>query len=233
MRRIAVLLVALALGCGFDSSSGPFIIGGGGTAGTRIRFFHAVADGGNLQLLNDGLTNLSQIGFASVTPYIQTGGQSVHLTLNSTLATTPVFDSIVTLPDSSLLTIVAEGTDSTITLKFLVDGRASPDTGLVKLRVLDESPTGSPLDVYLTAPLADLNTATPLVAGFSFGAATAYSVLTSGTYQVRFTLTGTKTVVIDTGSLVLSNGDVRSVMVLDAAGGGLPLQAIVLQDAGT
>jgi len=92
MRRFAaVLTVALALGCGFDSSGGPFIIGGGGNGVTRFRFFHAVADGGNLQLLDDGLADLSEIGFASVTPYIQTNGSSVRLTLNSSLvaAATP------------------------------------------------------------------------------------------------------------------------------------------------
>jgi hypothetical protein len=124
MRRIAVLLAALALGCGYDSPGGPFIIGGGGNGVTRLRFLHAVADGANLQLLDDGQTDLGEIGFASVTPYIQTSDSSVRLTLNSSLSGT-VIDTVVTLPDSSLVTVVAEGPDSAIALRFVIDGRAS------------------------------------------------------------------------------------------------------------
>ncbi|HEV8123113.1 MAG TPA: DUF4397 domain-containing protein [Gemmatimonadales bacterium] len=233
MRRIAVLLAALALGCGYDSPGGPFIIGGGGNGVTRLRFLHAVADGANLQLLDDGQTDMGEIGFASVTPYIQTSDSSVRLTLNSSLSVTPVIDTTVTLPDSSLVTVVAEGPDSAIALRFVIDGRASPDTAIIKVRVLHEAPSGGSLDVYITAPLADLNLATPNVTGVTFGTATSYEALPSGNYQVRLTTAGTKTVVVDSGSLVLSNGDVRTIVALDAAGGGLPLGVIVVQDAGT
>ncbi|MEP7326974.1 MAG: DUF4397 domain-containing protein [Gemmatimonadota bacterium] len=233
MRRIAaVLLVALAFGCG-ESAGGPFIIGGGGTGATRIRFFHAVADGPNLQLLKDGQTDLGEIGFGSITPYVQIDQPGVQLTLQSALSVTPIADTNVTLPDTSLITVIAEGPDSAIQLRFIVDGRASIDTSLIKIRVLHEAFSGGPLDVYITAPLADLTTATPTVAGLDFGEATAYSVLLSGTYQVRLTTAGTKTVVIDSGSLPLDTADVRTIMVVEATGGGLPLGSILVRDAGT
>jgi len=101
------------------------------------------------------------------------------------------------------------------------------------VRVLHEAPTGGSLDVYVTAPLADLNLATPTVAGITFGTATSYEVLSSGNYQVRLTTAGTKTVMVDCGTLVLNGADVRTIMVVETAGGGLPLQAAIVPDAGT
>lgn len=235
MRRFAaVLIAALALGCGFDSSGGPFIISNpGGPGVTRLRFLHASPDSPNLELLTDGLSDLGEIGFKSVTPYIQPGDETVHLTLNSPLSASPLIDTIVTLPDTSLVTIIAEGPNSAIALRFLTDARASVTTAIIKLRVLHEAPTGGSLDVYVTAPLADLTTATPTVAAVTFGTGTSYQVLPSGTYQVRLTTAGTKTVVIDSGPLTLGTADVRTLVVLDADGGGLPLQSVVLADAGT
>lgn len=233
MRRFAaVLTVALALGCG-DGAGGPFTIGGGGNGVTRLRFFHASADGPTLQLLDDGQADLGEIGFTSVTPYIQTNNQSVHLTLHSNLSAIPIVDTIVVLPDTSLVTVIAEGPGSAIQIRIVTDARPSVDTSLIKIRVLHEAPTGGSLDMYLTAPLADLTSATPTVAGMTFGAGTSYQVLNSGSYQVRLTTAGTKTVVVDSGTLPLSTADVRTFVVLDATGGGLPLGSTLLSDAGT
>jgi hypothetical protein len=233
MRRLAaVLTVALALGCG-DGGGGPFIIDGGGNGVTRLRFFHASADGPTLQLLDDGQANLGEIGFTSVTPYIQTNNQSVHLTLHSNLSAVPIADTIVVLPDTSLVTVIAEGPGSAIQLRIVTDARPSVDTSLIKIRVLHEAPSGGSLDMYLTAPLADLTAATPTVTGTTFGTGTSYQVLPSGSYQVRLTTAGTKTVVVDSGTLILSGADVRTIVVVEKAGGGLPLQATIVPDAGT
>ena len=235
MRRIAAyLFVALALGCDLGGGGGPFIISNpGGPAVTRLRFFHASADAPNLQLLTDGQADLGGIGFASITPYIQTSNQDTRLTLNSSLSATPIIDTIVTLPDSSLVTVIAEGDVFTIRLRLVTDAQASVDTSIIKLRVLHEAPSGGSLDLYITAPLADLTALTPTAAALTFGTATSYQILPSGTYQVRLTTGGTKTVVVDSGSLPLSTADVRTFVVLDATGGGLPLGSVLLSDAGT
>jgi hypothetical protein len=233
MRRLsAVLVAALVLGCG-ESAGGPFIVNPGGAGPTRVRFFHASPDAPNLQLLLDGQADLGEIGFGSITPYVDVSNPSVELTLNSILLPDPIIDTTVTLADSSLYTLIAEGPDSAITLRFVIDGLGSPDTSLVKLRVFHEAPSGGSLDMYITAPFADLTSVTPTVAGLTFGSETSYRVLPSGSYQVRLTTAGTKTVVVDSGSLALSTSDVRTFVVLDAVGGGLPLGATLLRDGGT
>jgi hypothetical protein len=47
---------------------------------------------------------------------------------------------------------------------------------------------------------------------------------------VRVTSAGTKTVVIDSGTLTLSSGQVRTAIAVDAAGGGAPFDLLVLED---
>ena len=52
----------------------------------------------------------------------------------------------------------------------------------------------------------------------------------AGDYQVRATLWGTKTVVIDSGTLTLGAGQVRTAFTVNTAGGGEPFGLLVLED---
>jgi hypothetical protein len=44
------------------------------------------------------------------------------------------------------------------------------------------------------------------------------------------TPTGSKTVAIDSGALTLASGQVRTAIAVDAAGGGVPFDLLLLQD---
>jgi hypothetical protein len=63
-----------------------------------------------------------------------------------------------------------------------------------------------------------------------FGDVADYIEAPAGDYQVRVTPAGTKTVVIDSGTLALSIGQVRTAIAVDAAGGGAPFDLLVLED---
>jgi hypothetical protein len=86
------------------------------------------------------------------------------------------------------------------------------------------------VDIYVTAPGADLETTIPLLANVEFGDVADYIEAPAGDYQVRVTPAGTKTVVIDSGTLALSIGQVRTAIAVDAAGGGAPFDLLVLED---
>lgn len=234
MRRI-VLLLAVTLGLGCDGTAGgPFIISNPGTTSPlQIRLLHASPNAGALELLTAGQSKAGQIVYGDATPYVDISTSSVSLTLRFAGSGVAIIDTIVTLPDSGFLTVVADGDSSAIIIRLLTDEEPGADTTFIKLRMLDESPSLGPLDVYVTAPAVSIDSLTPTIAGISFRAATAYLVLASGTYQVRFTNASTKVVVADAGTFGVGNGDVRTVLVLDADGGGLPAQTRVVSDVGT
>jgi hypothetical protein len=92
------------------------------------------------------------------------------------------------------------------------------------------------VDIYVTAPSADLAATSPTLANIPFKAASNYLNVPAGSYRVRITPTGSKTVAIDTGTLNLAAGAIRTgVAVGDpgvntAAGGPAELGAVLLPD---
>ena len=75
------------------------------------------------------------------------------------------------------------------------DQRSRPATS--PLRLANASPTAGGIDVYLTAPGADLNTAAPFMTGMVYGTSSAFVNVPLGNYQLRLTRTGTKQVIFD------------------------------------
>ena len=112
----------------------------------------------------------------------------------------------------------------------LEDDNTAPAAGSVRVRAIHGAPSASAVDVYVTAPGADLATATPTLTGVGLGDVSDYLEVPAGDYQVRVTPVGTKTVAIDSGALTLSGGQVRTVIAVDAAGGGAPFDFLFLAD---
>jgi Carboxypeptidase regulatory-like domain/Domain of unknown function (DUF4397) len=97
---------------------------------------------------------------------------------------------------------------------LLADDHSEPGTGNAKLRVIHLA-SETDLDVYVTAPGADLAAATPT---FTVGTlwASDYLELPAGAYQVRATRFDNTIVLLDSGTLRLEAGQVRSAVAVDA-----------------
>lgn len=87
------------------------------------------------------------------------------------------------------------------------------DKGIVsdkaRVRALNAAGNTDNIDVYVTAPNADINTMAPTFANVAFGAAVPASgqdslEIEGGTYQIRITTAGTKTVIFNSGAVGIS-----------------------------
>jgi Domain of unknown function (DUF4397) len=86
-----------------------------------------------------------------------------------------------------------------------------PATGNFKLRAVQAASAEPALDVYVTAPGADLTKSRPVLANVAFGAVTQYLTLSAGTYQIRMTPVNTPgTVIIDSGPATFFSGQILS-----------------------
>jgi hypothetical protein len=141
------------------------------------------------------------------------------------LETTPTFVA------GGAYTVLAVGPFASIEPLVLTDDNAAGDAGTARLRALHVAPSGATLDVYVTAPGADLATSQPAIPALSFKSASAYVSLPAGQYQIRLTQSGAKTVELDAGTFTFGGGEVHSVYILDTAGGGTPLTVTSLRDA--
>jgi hypothetical protein len=75
-----------------------------------------------------------------------------------------------------------------------------------------------------------VNGATPVLSNVSFGASSLHLDVPNGIYQGRVTATGSKTIAIDTPVLRERGGAVRTLVAVDAVGGGAPFEVIALID---
>jgi hypothetical protein len=219
--RLLLAVAALTAACSDDEGTGPE----GGL--TRLRAVHADARLPELDVVVDDIELESDLAFQNASDYLELepGSHKVaFLIADSTL--------------DSLQVNLAEGADYTVfpccfgfpNSLFLTDDNTESSEGNAKVRVIHFS-SAPTVDVYLTAPDADLEAETPTLVSLGDFDASNYVEVTSGDYQIRVTPAGTKTVLIDGGTEALGPGEVRTVVVVDAEGGGEPFGLLVLEDA--
>jgi hypothetical protein len=171
----------------------------------QLRVVHASPDAPNVDVSVDGKVVLTNVpyGTASVTSSFK---------------------------DKAAYTILAANLVASIEPVALTDDNTPPTSGNVKVRIVHGAPSAGPVDVYVTAPGDDLAAATPTLSAVPFKAASDYLSVPAGSYEIRVTVAGTKTVAIDSGTVALTAGQIRTVVALDAVGGGAPFSALVLAD---
>jgi Domain of unknown function (DUF4397) len=225
-RLLTLLLAATAFTAACDDdddNTGP-------EGDARVRVVHASPDAPDVDVLLDDTEVLSDVPYLATSDYLETTDGEHNLKVNAAGTTTTVIDADVTLTEGADYTVIASGLVAEIEPIVLEDDNTAPAAGSVRVRAIHGAPSAPSVDVYVTAPGADLATATPTLTGVDFGEFSDYLEVPAGEYQVRVTPAGTKTVAIDSGALTLSGGEVRTVIAVDATGGGAPFDFLVLAD---
>jgi hypothetical protein len=196
----------------------------------QLRVVHASPDAPNVDVLVDNTAALTNVAYKAASTYLQVPSGSRNLKVRATGTTTVVIDQTATLDQGSAYTVIATGRVASIAPLVLTDDQTNPAAGNVRVRLVHASPTAGNVDIYVTGPTADITTATPTLANVRFRVASNYLEVPAGTYRVRVTPAGTKTVAIDVNNVALTAGQVRTAVAVDAPGGGAPLGAILLAD---
>ena len=196
----------------------------------QLRVVHASPDAPNVDVLVDNTAALTNVAYKAASTYLQVPSGSRNLKVRATGTTTVVIDQTATLDQGSAYTVIATGRVASIAPLVLTDDQTNPAAGNVRVRLVHASPTAGNVDIYVTGPTADITTATPTLANVGFRVASNYLEVPAGTYRVRVTPAGTKTVAIDVNHGALTAGQVRTAVAVDAPGGGAPLGAILLAD---
>jgi len=195
-----------------------------------LRFVHASPDTVNAKTVNvriDGVPLAANVAYKGVAGYaLAVAGDRLLSVRKSADTSVVLFDQSVTVTTGRSITVFATGIGTDVAALVLPDDDRIPINGAI--RVLNASPTMGPADVYITDPGADLSTATPVASNLAFRAIAGTASSSGG--QVRFTTPGTITVVLTGPTLTLTSGQIRTVVALDALGGGTPLTTATLVD---
>jgi hypothetical protein len=216
---------AISSGCDDDDPVAP------GTQSARLRVLHGSPDGPAVDVLVDGQVVQNGLTFKDYSPYLQVAAGArnikVRASANPSLV---VIDATPTLAANTDYTVIARNEVATIEAWLLTDDNTAPSTGQVKLRLVHAAPGAPTVDIYVTEPSADLSASTPVLSDVPYAVASGYLAVPAGTYRVRVVPANTTTVAIDSGSLTLSAGQIRTAVAVDAPGGGSPFGAVVLPD---
>jgi hypothetical protein len=215
---------ALTAACGDDDNTGPAV------ADARVRVVHASPDAPNVDVLVDGAVALSDVPYLGVSEYLEVPSGERNLKVNAAGTATTVIDADAALAEASDYTVIAGGLAEAIAPIVLEDDNTAPAAGNARVRAIHGAPSAPAVDIYVTATGTDLAAETPVLTNVAFGQVADYLEVPAGTYQVRVTPTGSKTVAIDSGALTLASGQVRTAIAVDAAGGGAPFDLLLLQD---
>lgn len=139
--------------------------------------------------------------------------------------TTATFDTTT----SSHFTAYASNTLATPHITLIPDDLSTPTAGDGRIKVVNLAPASPAVDVYITLPNADISAASPTLSNVTLETAQT-TVVAANTLQVRVTSAGSKTVLVDFPFGALAAGDIKTLMVLDNAGGGVPEQVVALND---
>ncbi len=226
LKLLTLLLAGTALTAACsddDDNTGP-----GGEA--RVRVVHASPDAPAVDVLVDDAEVLGDVPYLASSGYLDLAPGQRNLKVNAAGTATTVIDADVDLTDGADYTVIASGPVAAIAPIVLEDDNTAPSAGNVRVRAIHGAPGAPAVDIYVTAPGADLEAETPALTGVEFGDVADYIEAPAGDYQVRVTPAGSKAVVIDSGTLSLASGQVRTAIAVDAAGGGAPFDLLVLPD---
>lgn len=234
-RIFALVSVAVALAaCGTDEI-GPTGFEPNQPTG-RIRFVHAISGTTPVNVAVDAVPLGVSIAYAAAAPapptlyYPAYAGNRQFAVRRTADTSVHLLDAAVPVAANTDHTVIAVGTATTATALVLTDNNTAPAAGNVKIRAVNAANAAGNVDVYVTAPGADILTIAPTFAGLAPRSASAYVERQAGAVQVRFTTAGTKTVVRDVSIAALAAGAIRTVVLLEAAAGGPPLTSAVLTD---
>lgn len=217
---ITAVVAAFTVGCGDDDP----------TPQARLRIVHASPDAPNVDVFVDGNRVLQGVTYKANSDYLSVNAGQRRIEVRPTGSNTSVINATPNLSANTDYTVLAVDYVASIAPLLLTDNNTAPASGQVKVRIVHASPIAGPVDIYVTAPSGDLATATPTLANVPFKAVSDYLSVAAGDYRVRVTPTGTKIVALDTGTLSLAAGQVRTAIAVDAPGGGGPVGVILLAD---
>ena len=225
LKLLSLLLAAVGLGsaCGDDPVAGP-------EGDARVRFVNIAPGAGEVDFYIDGNLVVEGVTYLGVSDYLDARGGSSNIEVRLNGLTTTIIDRDVILAEGGTYSLYAAGSTSDEQLGVVGDDQTAPAAGSGKLRVIDGAPSATALDFYLVPAGTDITGVEPTYTSVDFTEVSPYAELTAGTYQVIATSAGTKTVLMDSGTISLASGDILSAVAVDDEKGGEPFVMLVLDD---
>lgn len=198
-----------------------------GLSKPSVRVIHAVTAGPNVDVLQNGaLTSLTNIPYKTVSGYFNVSEGNNLFAFNLAGTSTQIGSTTVSAHTGHKYTVVALPGTASADVVQIDDpyGKGLLDTS-ARIRGLNASINAQNVDMYLTTPAQDIAAVNPTIAAISYKNAVPASgqdsiYVDGGTYRLRVTAAGTKTVIFDSGALTVNKNDDWLITTIPADGFG-------------
>lgn len=184
-------------------------------ADPKVRFVHAVPGGPNVTLQRNGVaeTGATDVAYKYASQYYDVSTEDYTFSLRTAPGNVELDSATFNADRGNKFTLVALPTDSGAELLAIRDPyNKSVTSDDARLRVLNAAVNAQPFDVYVTQVAADLAAATPQLGDISYKEVQPESgddsiEFEQGTYRLRLTPAGSKTVIFNATIAVPEDGD--------------------------
>ncbi|MDZ7643793.1 MAG: DUF4397 domain-containing protein [Woeseiaceae bacterium] len=237
LRVLAPLALVAAAGCsgssGPDNSSEPLELLPQGDASVKI--LHASPDAPAVNV-SVGTTDFDGVDYKEGTGALTLPNNIYPVQIDGILpdGTATVIGPVnLSLEAGTRYSILAVGGVANIEPLVLEQPDSEVPAGSARLRVVHGAPMAPEVDVYVTAPGADLGASAP-VGTFQFKGDLGPVDVTAGDYQIRVTAAGDPAAVVyDAGTVTLADGaNLLVTAVENTTTGAAPISLVVQDDSG-
>jgi len=234
-RRFFAFALALPLlaGCGNDfGSSNP-------TNDAALRVINGSPDVSSMDFFIENTQFAQHVGYPGSVPYSKLTAATRNISARETGSDLPLASVSQEFAANTSYTIAAVGLSGARELIVVADDDTPAAAGSFKLRVVRLTPVGPAMDFYVTAPNADLATATPTFAGIAYKEVRGYITLPTGPGRIRVTESGDPTkILVDSQALTFVDNQISTVFIVGVpgqigvpgSGGGAPYSGVFLGD---
>ena len=176
----------------------------------EVRVIHAGSDAPMVNVTADGAALLSDVDYAMSSGLLEVPTATYAINVDAKLAdgsTLTVLEAELATAEDMEYTAVALGnvSDETLMLKLIANEESAIDSGNARVQVLHATPAVGLVDIYVTAPMADISMMEPTLSANYMDNSDQLTVPTAD-YQIRITASGDKNVVFDSGTVNLADG---------------------------
>jgi len=172
---VIALLAAALTGCQIVTGSMQY---------TQVRYIDASPDAPNLDVYQNAVVTLYDIGFGTASSYIAINPGSWNFSVDVTTGRQQLANVIGTLALGAQYTVLIGNITANLQMTLLKDQSTPAPSGQVAFRFLDQSTRNAAVDIYLLPAGGSLATLTPIATHIAFGNAATYIDVPIGTYSV-------------------------------------------------
>jgi Domain of unknown function (DUF4397) len=209
--------------------------GGSSNGNAQLRILNAFSEAPALNVTVASTSVASGLPFQGLTQYTGISSGTPTFTVGVAGASTTLINTTYNVSSGSNYTYIVFGSLTGVGAILGNDAFSDPGSGFFAMRVINVAPGSGAVDVYLTAPGADLASSAPSLTNISYGVTSAFSPLAIGTsFEIRITTTGTKDVLFDSTPKTFAEHSATDLVVLSKGSGKLVNVALLNHDsAGT